>query len=554
MTDHSISRRAQSRDDTTRYLCAATQLDAKYADDAIREFLVERTRSVTPSPGTDATAVLGEAVAARARRKYRDGALAVLAIVVLFTAPVGLLVGWLVVGLLASVSLLGKGLKTLVRRTNAIPVVIGAAAVVLLVVYGPDLYEALLDSSSSSSRSRRSSSSSASEGELVVALVMMGGMLAALIADRLIVHWHLTRRLGWNSGPVTDPLTDERPVLSASRTFMRELRRIADAEREGRTQESASLVVYRGFSPFVGAGREYRPWSIAVPLHPVPGKEQKYLSTEALYTGIRESLGGLGRATPLTPSERLRALRIADQVVVPAEELIDHIADPASRMVLEGLGHPPRPTLASEDMTRLRANPEEWARYYLCVQVETWDRELVLSVFIHAAMDDTTLYVEWTPCVLMPIKREYQEIDQLAPVSPKPVFEALLRMLRMPLTILPSTVKLLTMIRPIRQRPGFVDPRVYGSLRSLREMAADDTVHNYLQLADIDRYLKILNSRFVPAVSKLLTDSGFSAEGFVQQAVVVNYRSLHIGGNATGNFNLGDNAMLSDITTPGGTT
>ncbi|HEX2297596.1 MAG TPA: hypothetical protein VHH34_03605, partial [Pseudonocardiaceae bacterium] len=59
----------------TRYLCAAVHLDAKFANEAIAEFLVEPVRSFTPSPGVDSAAVLREAVAARARRRIRDAVL-----------------------------------------------------------------------------------------------------------------------------------------------------------------------------------------------------------------------------------------------------------------------------------------------------------------------------------------------------------------------------------------------------------------------------------------------------------------------------------------------
>src|SRR5690349_11958194 len=56
-------------DATTRYLCAAAHLDRDFADTEIREYLVEPTRAVPPTPGLDSVAVLQEAVAARTRRK-----------------------------------------------------------------------------------------------------------------------------------------------------------------------------------------------------------------------------------------------------------------------------------------------------------------------------------------------------------------------------------------------------------------------------------------------------------------------------------------------------
>ncbi|MGH3858273.1 MAG: hypothetical protein ACRDSQ_01465, partial [Actinokineospora sp.] len=91
------------RDDTTRYLCAAAHLDPGYATEAIKEFLVEPTRAVPPSPGVDAGAVLTEAVAARTRRKLVDLALLVLTVAFLVAAPLPLILLWLVLGVSVSI-------------------------------------------------------------------------------------------------------------------------------------------------------------------------------------------------------------------------------------------------------------------------------------------------------------------------------------------------------------------------------------------------------------------------------------------------------------------
>src|SRR5688572_23659195 len=96
------------RDDTTRFLCGAAHRDEEFADSAIREYLVEATRSIPRSPGVNSGAVLREAVAARTRRKVRDGALLVLALVVLFAASGTLLTAWLVV---ASIVAVGTGAR-----------------------------------------------------------------------------------------------------------------------------------------------------------------------------------------------------------------------------------------------------------------------------------------------------------------------------------------------------------------------------------------------------------------------------------------------------------
>ncbi|WP_093592666.1 hypothetical protein [Lentzea waywayandensis] len=115
------------RDDTTRFLCGAAHRDEEFAGSAIREYLVEATRSIPRSPGVNSGAVLR--VVVRTRRKVRGGSLLVLAVVVLFAANGTLLVGWLVV---ASIVVLGIGARMAFTRpwrvTPRGPAVLGSIA------------------------------------------------------------------------------------------------------------------------------------------------------------------------------------------------------------------------------------------------------------------------------------------------------------------------------------------------------------------------------------------------------------------------------------------
>lgn len=95
--------RVADRDATTRYLCAATHLDAEFANGAIAEYLIESTRAVPPSPGVDSVAVLREAVAARRRRKIRDAVLLVLLVCFLVANP-PLAFLWLIVAVAVAAS------------------------------------------------------------------------------------------------------------------------------------------------------------------------------------------------------------------------------------------------------------------------------------------------------------------------------------------------------------------------------------------------------------------------------------------------------------------
>ncbi|WP_433733350.1 hypothetical protein ACQP0C_14025 [Nocardia sp. CA-129566] len=71
------------RDEATRYLCAAVQLDSALATEVVEKVLEEPLRSVARSPGVDLVAVAKHAVAARTRHLVRDlGLVAVLLLVI----------------------------------------------------------------------------------------------------------------------------------------------------------------------------------------------------------------------------------------------------------------------------------------------------------------------------------------------------------------------------------------------------------------------------------------------------------------------------------------
>jgi hypothetical protein len=174
--------------------------------------------------------------------------------------------------------------------------------------------------------------------------------------------------------------------------------------------------------------------------------------------------------------------------------------------------------------------------------VETWDRELVVSVFVHLAVGENTLYVEWKPYVLLPIHPAYKAIDDLSSNQLIPLGQAVWRLVTLPASMPSRIGHLVRWLRPLpdksRRRKN---PDRYGSLRTAREMGADEDVQNYLQVSDVYRYLKILESRFVQEVSDILHKFGYSSTTFDQVTASAAVRNLYIGntfGNTlSGNFN-----------------
>lgn len=537
------------RDDTTRYLCAAAHLDDEFADNAIRECLIEDTRPVPATPGVDAAAVLGEAVAARTRRKLRDIGLGLLMIGFLVLAPLEWVTGWIVVAFLAAIPAAVKAMKSSGKQARPSGYAMAGVIGLLLLLY---LAYQLLESLTGDDPYPSGSSPSyygelpeyTSDGVVIGAVAVVLAMLAVLTADRLVVWRHLNDRFWPNRLARIEPWLRDRGIFqySAERQLT-QLTRYAEPQDTmapsptGRTVgPPVPLVVYRDFVPFVGAGVPVEPWSIAVPLKAAPGADPTgELTTTSLYAGIRDEVLSLREMSVLAPGRRLAHLELGEQVIVSADELVDHIAEPVSADFLREPGVAPFTVIRRERAEAIKADPVEWARYYQRYQVETWDRDLVVSVFVHVAVGAGTLYVEWTPCVLRPVKKEYQEIDAM-PRSPlRPAWRAFVDLLTLPVS-LPGRVRaVFSFLRPLPQDNGMIVPAMYGSAASLRELAAADDVHSYFQLADVDRYLKMMESRLVLAVSRMVREAGYSAASFDEQAATVVNNNVHIAGSMSGN-------------------
>ncbi|HWM02604.1 MAG TPA: hypothetical protein VNP92_09750, partial [Actinophytocola sp.] len=213
-------------------------------------------------------------------------------------------------------------------------------------------------------------------------------------------------------------------------------------------------------------------------------------------------------------------------------------------------GVAPFTLLRRDRVSSIKVDPLEWARYYHCYQVETWDRDVVVSVFVHVAVGRGTLYVEWTPCVLRPIRKKYREIDKMSRSPMRPVGQAVLDLLRLPVSIPGRIRHTFSFLRPLPRDRGALSADMYGVSATLRELAADRDVHNYFQLSDVDRYVKMLESRLTRAVSRTMRAAGYSAVSFDQQAATVINNSVQIGGSVGGNVVAGSGNQVDNGAAP----
>jgi len=530
------------RDDTTRFLCAAAHRDEEFADSAIREYLVESTRSIPRSPGVNAGAVLREAVAARTRRKMRDSVLLVLALMVLFAAD-GLLLGpWLLVAATIAFATgtrlrIGQKAKPVPPHVR-VPLALGSVVSVIALLFVLSRFIRDLNAATTFSKRRYAAyvqeNGGAGIGYVIILLVLV---FAVLLADREITWMLVTksfRRAHFRTSEPAEGLwRNEWKIRQLGHSNYAEALALYPVEDSGPDDpKAAQVIVYRGYRPFVGSGVMFEPWSMALPLRPAKDKNAALpgFTLPELYEHITNELVKTGRSPSLSPGHRLRELRTGDRVVISSAELIDHIDDAEARIVLPDKDHLPRATMPKSVVDDLIARPMEWMRYFRSFQVETWDRDVVVSAYLTFGLDDEMLYVEWTPCILHPIEARHRKIDVLPAQSLRPVAEAFLDLLKFPVTLPRRFATAVGWMSPIRQAEGTFVAERYGAATSLRELASESQVDNYFQLTDVERYIKVLESRLLRTMGEFLESKGISVTEFMEQAMQVTNNNVHITG------------------------
>jgi hypothetical protein len=319
--------------------------------------------------------------------------------------------------------------------------------------------------------------------------------------------------------------------------------------------DHVNCVVYRGSRPFVGSGNIVEPWSIAIALEPAQqnrplftdagdGPENgshrgdRALSIIGVHEEVTRQLGLLRGDSSLSPSRRLTRMRNEGLVFVPARSLAQHADEPDAGLVFRDQRHRLTYQLSGADLQRLARDPHEWMRYFAAYVVESWDREVTVSVLMHYGLDERNLYVECVPCVLPPVAPQYRRADSLSDRSSSYAFlDALGSWTVLPLTIVPRVVAAL---RPLDDAyAGSHDPERLGAVASLREIAASADLDDYAQASDANRYLQLLQTRIVRAIGAHLEDCGLSAVDFMRKA-----EALTINGNGNTVVGRADNSMF----------
>ena len=330
-------------------------------------------------------------------------------------------------------------------------------------------------------------------------------------------------------------------------------RELEDKLRKLSDTRSYNVIVYSGYSPFVGAGQDIGGWSFAIDIEKGKMQGTERVSPETfrfpeLYNCLADKLGSLG----------IEGLSLEDKLFVNGQEIRDD---------RRFLAHPhtcPHTQADPHLVQHISEHPAQNIRYYKCIQVASWSGELVLSIFLRFSKAGKNLFVEANYSLLTPIRGEYRRIDssetsftlrKLMLVASESLMPAFLLFLFSPFALLRRWKRARGGARERRRIEREIDENPafdYGAIGSLREVASSKHYQRHFQRLDKEMYMKIVESQILDSIVDFLDKKNIDISDFKErQEVILNNGVLISGGEFKGeNIAIGERAkaFVSNIT------
>lgn len=541
----------------TRYLCAAAYLDAGYRNKVLDELLSDPFRAVAPSHGGfDIGPVVRHCLRARAMLALRDLLLTVVIVIGLFAAP-SIMVSWLII-----VGGLAMFMVYQIRKQPALRRLAARAGLATLVVVGvlALFFVTILNSYLQAPSPYEYPYSEQGGTPVLFGWFLVLLTLAIVVGYRVAIGMLLTREL--RPGATTSAGAGIHPDTSKRLQYLTEA-------------QWSNLTLYSTENPFVGAGQVVKAWAIAVELDRPKSsraREVPVVDPQALYDFVGVRLVEM-RDQVITPAESLD-LQISDQVI--ARGLINRLStSDGTHPLISSRTRLPLNRLGKDAVRAVVRHAKAGVRYYQRITIGTAapeirdgnqhlvipaeDQEIVVSAFVHLAVEGRMLYTEFIVTVLPPVADAYHLADRL----PR---DGVARIALTSLAVLRGQLLSDLVLAPFRLlgfayaaiRGAFAPRRPedyilydYGARSSVREMGAEEGQLTYLQHLDSFRYTKLIGERLNAAVLDFLEEHDIDTSGYRQQAAaIINNGTMISGGSFNGTTTVGAQANVSVTATP----
>jgi hypothetical protein len=314
-----------------------------------------------------------------------------------------------------------------------------------------------------------------------------------------------------------------------------------------------NLVVYRGFTPFVGAGFDLGGWSFVtfVDRPKVEGAKTSVQSFDIpeLYVALDARL----------ESVRLSNMNCRDYFFVRG---VDIKGDPD---ILGDLADRPRKVLSAALATIDADEQDTRIRQYKCLQLVDWGGEVIISYFLRCALQGNMLLVEMKRYVLPPVADAQRSVDALRPDSiTVRIGHAIAAIVAGPVmtVVAPFIVlglasaglgRMLTseakQAKRRRERAENDPAYDFGAETTLRAMYAQNRYLHYFQKSDGEFGNKLIERKILHEVETFLDARGIDTSDIRErQTTILNSGILVQGGDVKAEaLAVGDNAKASKI-------
>lgn len=528
----------------TRYLCAAAYLDPKFASSVIKN-LIGSHRAVVPSRGIDLIPIIQHCLRARRMRLVRD---VILSILLIFAWVWDGSVPGFVLNIFFLLSFLPAphwdrrklGAKKFALAIVTRTLVLMIALSLLLQHY----YPSKLNWKQVSPQDM--SPKTAEDVSLTFAFfVLFGGVL--------FVHsyrWYSTLSAWLRPGARVSVFRQ------SSGRVRRRLGEIDGAQH-------GNLVLYSGENPFLGTGLTPQGWHRTSAMAR-PGNRSWSLPIELVRDGAEPSMFGMSRQGTVTidpvelqhvlrrrllrlndpdlpPNERMRHISVDDYVVGEGRfEWTSQLVDQDRKI--------PFSQVSQDAIDALIRNPQARLRYYQRISISdegqtvlaarqpvigAVDQEVVVSAFVHVAVEGHMLYLQFIPTSLPSIRDRYHVIDTLPKLgSGKFVLRVALTAARSAndnLFFAPfRVVRELWMMRKERRDfnkeesspEDFVFADI-GALASVRELGAGPGPRTFIQALDRTKYTQIVERLVLDTVLDFLVEKNVNTDAYRAASQIV---------------------------------
>lgn len=299
------------------------------------------------------------------------------------------------------------------------------------------------------------------------------------------------------------------------------------------TQE-ANIILYKGVSPFVGAGKNLEIWSYAIDIS--NGKKEIGISKEPtdlrvleLYDHVIKSVKSLG----------FKNLVVEDYLCISGKEIRGEkkiLPTPLMRPI----------TRVDDSFIKYFAeNPKKWARHYKCIRVSDWSGELILSIFVRFSIVEKSLFIEVNYFLLKPLNEIFHQIDQLRskPSSKecrKIAWNTAFKSFSIGGDILLSTIGSFADNRKKQKEKRELEEEIhyniafdYGADTSLRERSSNqDNYSQYFQLLDKEMYLRSIERKIIDSIIHFLDSKNIDTSALKEQKSTILNNGVIVSGGS----------------------